>query len=306
MNRNQLALGILVAFGAVSCMKPAETLKSARAAHPSKILPSTLENTPVEVPPNGVLDLVEYRSPVGNLKAYLSRDPLDKKKHPAIVWITRGDCNSLSDVWTASPASNDQTASAYREAGIVTMYPSLRGGNTNSGQREGFLGEVDDILAAAAYLKGLDYVDSSRVYLGGHSTGGTLVLLTAELTDAFAGVVAFGPVSSPNAYGKESGFLPYDETIELEEKIRAPALWLQDVNTPTVVFEGGSGNTAHLEYMKNLSKNPKIKFLTIPNGGHFSVLFPTNKLLAQAIVGNAFFESAESIAFAANGAVVNR
>lgn len=301
----RLALWVLVVFGAASCLKPAETLKSTRAANPSKILPSSLENTPAEVPPSGVLAVVEYRSPVGNLKAYLSPDPQDKKKHPAILWITGGDCNSLGDVWTASPASNDQTASAYREAGIVTMYPSLRGGNTNPGQREGFLGEVDDILAAASYLKGLEYVDSSRVYLGGHSTGGTLVLLTAELTDVFAGVVAFGPVSSPNAYGKESGFLPYDETIELEEKIRAPALWLQDVNTPTVVFEGGTGNTPHLEYMKNLTKNPKIKFLTIPNGDHFSVLFPTNKLLAQAILNNSFFENAESIAFAANGSVVN-
>ncbi len=60
----------------------------------------------------------------GKLSAYLSSLPRDGKKHPAIVWISGGDCNSIGDVWSRAARSNDQTASAYRLAGIVTMYPA--------------------------------------------------------------------------------------------------------------------------------------------------------------------------------------
>lgn len=55
------------------------------------------------------------------------------------------------------------------------MFPSLRGGNDNPGVKEGFLAEVDDVLAAADFLGKQNYVDPGRIYLGGHSTGGTLV-----------------------------------------------------------------------------------------------------------------------------------
>ena len=77
------------------------------------------------------------------------------------------------------------------------MYPSLRGGNNNPGHMESFFGEVDDVLAARALLAKLPYVDPERIYLGGHSTGGTLALLVAECSGAFRGVFAFGPVYGP-------------------------------------------------------------------------------------------------------------
>src|SRR5436305_720847 len=132
---------------------------------------------------------------IGPTAAYLSPDPRDGKKHPAIIWITGGDCNSIGDVWTPEPRDNDQTAAAYRKAGILMMFPSLRGGNVNPGVREGFLGEVDDVLAAADFLAQQTYVEPGRIYLGGHSTGGTLVLLVAECSDRFRAVFSFGPVS---------------------------------------------------------------------------------------------------------------
>ena len=78
-----------------------------------------------------------------------------------------------------------EAETGFRQAGIMMMFPSLRGGNENSGPKEGFLGEVDDILAAADFLAKQEYVDPQRIYLGGHSTGGTLVLLTADCTDRF-------------------------------------------------------------------------------------------------------------------------
>ena len=136
---------------------------------------------PPDQPPPKVFSLVRYKSPAGDLAAYLTPDRGDGAKHPAIVWITGGDCNSIGDVWKDAPRKNDQTASAYRKAGIVLMFPSLRGGNDNPGRREGFLGEVDDVLAAADYVAAQPYVDPRRIYLGGHSTGGTLAMLVAEV-----------------------------------------------------------------------------------------------------------------------------
>src|SRR5690606_9024844 len=98
---------------------------------------------PAPQPPPGVFHLVQYDAPAGRLAAYLTPDPGDGQKHPAILWITGGDCNSIGPCWVEGPSDNDQSASAYRKAGIVMMFPSLRGGNDNPGVKEGFLGEVD-------------------------------------------------------------------------------------------------------------------------------------------------------------------
>src|SRR5262249_9302147 len=169
------------------------TLTEARRGYQAKPVRQASAREPVPEPPAGIFRLVRYESPAGKLAAYVSPDPRDGKKHPAIIWITGGDCNSIDEgCWKEGPASNDQSASAFRKAGMLMMFPSLRGGNDNPGTREGFFGEVDDVLAAADYLAGQDYVDPKRIYLGGHSTGGTLVLLTAQSSHPF-------PPPSPSA-----------------------------------------------------------------------------------------------------------
>lgn len=86
------------------------------------------------------------------------------------------------------------------------MSPSLRGGNTNPGVKEGFLGEVDDVLAAANYFEKQKYVDPKRIYLGGHSTGGTLVLLVSEGSPRFRAVFSFGPAGDVSGWrGRSQG-----------------------------------------------------------------------------------------------------
>src|SRR5262249_622571 len=155
----------------------------------TRLLRKEAEGEPVPEPPAQVFRTERYDSPAGKLAAYVSRPPRDGKKHPAIIWIFGGFATSIAEPpWEDPPPNNDQSASAFRKAGIVMMYPSFRGGNDNPGFKEGFFGEVDDVLAAADYLARQEFIDPERIYLGGHSTGGTLALLAAASTDRFRAV----------------------------------------------------------------------------------------------------------------------
>ena len=263
-----------------------ETLAQARRSFKSAVL-LPLQKQPKEplpAPPPDVFRAVTYPAPSGSLAAYLSPDPGDGRKRPAIIWITGGDCNSIGDVWTPAPPENDQTAAAYRKAGIVMFFPSLRGGNDNPGVKEGFLGEVNDVLAALKYLKNQPYVDANRIYLGGHSTGGTLAMLVGEYTDSFRAVFAFGPVDDVSNYGANSEFLPFDTTNRKEVEIRSPGYWLSSIRSPVWVFEGSGGNIADLHAMAKASTNAKAHFIEIKGASHFETLAPTNELIAKKIL----------------------
>lgn len=259
------------------------TLKEARQGFSTTLLAQNVPREPIPVAPPAVFRTVSYDAPVGKLAAFVTPDPGDGGRHPAIVWITGGDCNSIGDVWSAAPANNDQTAAAYRQAGLVMMFPSLRGGNENPGRKEGFLGEVDDVLAAADYLATLDYVDPARIYLGGHSTGGTLVLLVAENSDRFRAVFSFGPVDDVAGYG--SDFLPFDQRRPQELELRSPGRWLASIRSPTFVFEGmDRGNAGPFHAMNLASRNPQLSFVPVDGADHFSVLAPMNRLIARKIL----------------------
>lgn len=259
------------------------TLKEARKGFVTKIIAAGEPAPRVQEPLTDQLELIEYTSPVGPLSAYVSVDPKDGQRHPAIVWIHGGDCNSLEDVWTPQPRENDQSAVAFRQAGIVTMYPSLRGGNKNPGRREGFYGEVDDILAATERLASLPYVDPNRIYLGGHSTGGTMALMVAAYSNRYRAIFAFGAVASPAQYG--DNYVYHDAHDVNEVALRSPIVWLKSIQSPTYVFEGeaeGTWNTLRAMAMEN--KNPKVRFLRVPGHTHFTLLAPMTEYLAAQIV----------------------
>ncbi len=261
-----------------------DSLREARKGFKTKLRPQQRGAEPVDKPPLRLFNLVRYDAPLGMFSAYLTPDPKDGKKHPAIVWITGGDCNSIDKgSWTEGAASNDQSASGFRKAGIVMMFPSLRGGNDNPGQKEGFFGEVDDVLAAAEFLAKQEFVDPNRIYLGGHSTGGTLVMLAAAASDRFRAVFSFGPADDVSAYPPE--YIPFDTFGKREVELRSPNRWLHSVKTPLFVFEGTvEGNLGALEAMKQSSTNPKIHFHPVKGATHFSILAPTTRLLAAKVL----------------------
>jgi acetyl esterase/lipase len=260
------------------------SLVDARKGFKTKVTRVDKGHGPAPAPPPNLFQLIRFDAPVGKLAAYLSPDPGDGKKHPAIIWITGGDCNSIDDgCWNEGPPVNEQSASAYRKAGIVMMFPSLRGGNNNPGAKESFLGEVDDVLAAADFLAKQKFVDPDRIYLGGHSTGGTMALLVAECSDRFRAVFSFGPVHDVSGYDPQ--YLTFDRSNPREVELRSPGHWLSSVKSPTFVLEGMvQGNIGALQEMSRASTNPQLHFLPIPGANHFSLLGPANRVIAAKIL----------------------
>jgi dienelactone hydrolase len=283
-----LVLALIVAGCNVGTKSPSpsryqsQTLREARQGFVTKIVRSGESVGAPDSPAGSDFELIQYESPVGALAAYVTRDPGDGNKHPAIVWITGGDCNSIGDVWSPMDRANDQSASAFRKAGIVMMFPSQRGGNNNPGRREGFYGEVDDILAATEHLARLPYVDPDQIYLGGHSTGGTMVMLVGAYSDRYRAIFSLGPVAAADQYGGE--FVYCNPRDEHEIALRSPIYWLHCVKTPMYVFEGArDGNWDAIQQMADQNSNPQIQFFKIAGHDHFSVIAPLAEKLAQQV-----------------------
>jgi len=242
---------------------------------------------PLPNPPAELFIRSDYQGAKKNwLPAFITPDPHDGQRHAAIIWLTGGDSNSLGDFWTPGPDSNDQSVRAFRDAGIVMYFPTLRGGNGDANGKELFLGEVDDVLAAAAQLAKSDYVDPKRIYLGGHSTGGTLALLVAEIQNPFKAVFAFGPVDQIDRYPPSLFPVPISDYGERELKLRSPIHWLTGIRNPAYLIEGmsGSNNSAALDAMCEPPLNPMLHCVRVQHADHFSVLHKVNQRLAAKIL----------------------
>jgi acetyl esterase/lipase len=260
------------------------SLLDARRDFQTKLLRKDATREPVPEPPARLFRTVRYDSPAGKLAAYVSPDPRDGKKHPAVIWIFGGFHNSIGETaWEDAPPSNDQSASAFWKAGILMMYPSFRGGNDNPGFKESFFGEVDDVLAATDYLARQEYIDPARIYLGGHSTGGTMALLAAESSNRYRAVFSFGPVDDVTGYGGQNlAFNPLDRR---EAELRAPVHWLAAIQNPVFVFEGTQrGNLSSLQALQRASTNPLVHFYPVRGATHFSTLAPITRLIADKIL----------------------
>jgi dipeptidyl aminopeptidase/acylaminoacyl peptidase len=282
---------ILAAIFAFAVLTPAHagsiyapgTLLDVRGDFQTTLLVKNKNHDPIPTPPDGC-KIVNYPAPLGSFPAIITNPITTGVKLPAIIWITGGFDNSIGDVWTPQDPSNDQTASAFAKAGIVTMYPSLRGGNDNPGFEELCFGEVNDIVAAAKYLASLPYVDPHRIYLGGHSTGGTLALLLAETTNRFRAVFSFGPVDAIGKYGMDS--LPFDYNNKQELLLRSPVMYMDAVSVPTFVVEAADtpSNIDCVQYLAAHSSNPQLHFYSMPGYDHFSELAVSTPIVAQKIL----------------------
>ncbi len=179
------------------------------------------------------------------------------KKLPAILMLHGGNHTQLAAIWFPWIA----TAVAH---GYVVMYPEYRG---SSGQGDAIYennyGVTDfaDVLAAAAYLAGREFVDPSRLGILGHSRGGMLTLRALETEPKrFAAAVELAALSDMVAFmgykdddrrqdiAAQKGFggkLP-DRNLQAYLAI-SPALYVDKIQTPLLAISTTSDRTVPYE-----------------------------------------------------------
>jgi dipeptidyl aminopeptidase/acylaminoacyl peptidase len=221
-----------------------------------------------EVPPAGANE-VTYRSGDLNLKAWVSAPTADGARKPAVLFLHGGFAFGADDWDQARP---------YRDAGFVVMTPMLRGENGLPGAYSMFYDEVDDVLAAAEVLAKRPDVDPQRVFVAGHSVGGTLTLLAAMTSDRFRAAASFSGSPDQVAWARGQGELvPFAPANQHEFQMRSPLAFPKSFKCPTRVYHG-SQEFLFAASSKKLATQAKaagrdVEVVSVP-GDHFSSVDP--------------------------------
>lgn len=182
-----------------------------------------------QTPPEGVSE-VTYKSGELELKGWLSKPEEDGKKYPAVVYVHGGFAFGKAD-W--------DFVEQYLENGFMVFTPTFRGENGNPGNFEFFYGEVDDVIAAGEYLAGLSYIDKENIFVSGHSTGGTLAMLTSMMPSPFKAAASFGGSPDQKAFFKHwEEKAPFDVNVPEEIELRSPMEFIDSLKIPLTLYVG--------------------------------------------------------------------
>ncbi|NLS02709.1 alpha/beta fold hydrolase [Rhizobium sp. P32RR-XVIII] len=183
---------------------------------------------PLVAPPGG--EQIFYRSGAGGeleLAAWVSKYKRKRHAMPGVLFLHGGNAMGIGH-W--------QLIKPYMDAGFVVLMPSVRGENGQMGNFSGFYDEVDDVLAAADRLAHLPGVDPNRLFVAGHSVGGTLTMLAAMSTHRFR---AAAPMSgNPDAFRFFNRYpqdIRFDDTNKHEFEVRSALCYAQSFKCPVRV-----------------------------------------------------------------------
>ena len=213
-----------------------------------KLIPAPQKYTD-EVPPAGAKE-VFYQSGDLSLKAWLSDKPADEDKHPAVVFAHGG---------FAFGGSAWEDGQEFIDHGYVLMTPMLRGENGNPGNFEYFYGEVDDLVAAADYLANVSYVDKGRIFLCGHSAGGTLSILASLMPSRYRAAASFGGMPTTEyliLHGGEP--IPFDRKDRKEFELRSASYYPDSIITPLFLYVGDQGEGSLKDYSESFVKKERM------------------------------------------------
>ncbi len=254
---------------AVATTKSAPTFAETRKANPTRLTrhksaPQQFDNNP----PTGV-QTITYQSDGRKLLAWLVL-PNRKPPYPAVMFAHGGMALGAEDVEQAKPFIN---------SGYAVMLPTWRGENGNQGDFEMCFGEVDDAVAATNYLASRKDIDKNNIFGAGHSIGGTIVMLAAELTPKLRKVAACGGFPDMAAAGKAYELAPFDDHNNEERELRSPALHIKDLNCPMLLLFGTNdrGDTFFYEQAQKLVSeaqrlNKTVVVEMIPNTDHLTAM----------------------------------
>ena len=233
--------------------------------------------------PNVDAQVIEYPSGVGRCVAYLSKPRKVAGKRPAVVWAHGGFGGIGDGDWAQ--------AKPFHDAGCVLMIPSFRGENDNFGQFEMFYREVDDLLAAVDFVADQPGVDPTRIYVVGHSSGGTIALLAATTgptkVRAFYSIAGLPDVQEflrvTQGVGYAEASPPFNTKNVEEGRLRSALPFVAAIKTPTFYIGVRSDDfTRQAVEMERRADSVQVPFKTfiLARPDHFKVVEPVVKFLA--------------------------
>jgi dienelactone hydrolase len=198
--------------------------------------PSPQHGEPLHTP-SGATE-ISYRSGDMILKAFVTPDPGDDRRYPAVLFLHGGFAFGGDDWEMPQP---------YRDAGYVVMTPILRGENGQPGYYTMFYDEIEDVLAAADSLASLPYVDSRHIFVSGHSAGGTLAMLAAMASDRFRAVASLSGSPDQKDFTKSSPTLvSFDQSDPREFRLRSPVAYATSFKCPVRMYFGSQEGWARV------------------------------------------------------------
>lgn len=121
---------------------------------------------------------------------------------------------------------------ALAKKGIAALYFNFRGVGRSEGVHDGGQGEIDDALAAIAFLAGRSEIDAGRIGLAGYSFGGAVALNAAMQSGRIRAVAAVSPPEMPDLggftrprlilCGSEDSLVPASFLLQQKERITGP------------------------------------------------------------------------------------
>ena len=228
-------------------------------------------------PPAGI-ETITYASGDLKLRAWLSvPDAARVRPAPALVFFHGGSEQSAFFV---------EQAQAFRDAGFVVLFPMLRGENGNPGEWESLMGEIDDAAASVRWIAAQPFVDPSRIYTYGHSTGAAVCLLVSLRNDTPVRLSG----SSAGLYTADAlkGWTnaPFEVNDERERRMRTPIEFIQTMGQRHVTFVGREEYSAErVAEFRRLSAGSKLEIREV-DGDHMGCLGPALAELLQIVLSD--------------------
>jgi dipeptidyl aminopeptidase/acylaminoacyl peptidase len=223
---------------------------------------------PLVAPPGA--EQILYKTGYGGeleLVAWVSRYDRKVKSRPAVLFLHGGN---------AIGQGHWQLMKPYIDAGYVVMIPSMRGENGQKGSFSGFYDEVFDVLAASDRLRHLPGVDPHRLFIAGHSIGGTLAMLASMSTRRFRAAAPISGDSDAFAF-----FDRYPQDIRFNDRnphefeMRSAVCYAHSFKCPVKLMHG-TEETHFVTRVGLVAKRARaggvnIDVAMLP-GGHFTAL----------------------------------
>jgi acetyl esterase/lipase len=222
---------------------------------------------------------VHYRSAGLDLVGLLARPQTMTLAHgghaPALLYLHGGWALADADMLDCQP---------FLAAGLIVFAPAYRGENGNPGVHEMLYGELDDALAALAWLRARPEVDPERVFVFGYSAGGMLAALLALVPQLGARMTG-----SANGIYEASVFdfqrLPFvDSPLERELRLLSPHI--EELASPHLACVGAedpAAEPASAAARRATAASVPFEVRKVP-GDHHASLAPSVELYLQRIL----------------------